>query len=150
MRPKVYCKKHKSNPGNGDQQKTTIYCGTQSYCVICANSGYPECRYKSNSSYQFNLFNYDKTNKELDDNLYKSDASTKNFGKNSGKIFNQINALNKHNNMMFKLSKKISTHRDLNKIDNINKEIYYYLRSKNSSVSSRSDSSYSSISPLID
>ena len=55
--------------------------------------------------------------------------------------FTKMESLKKQNNVLFKLGKKSSSHRDLNKIKNINKSGYDYILSNDIRISRDSESS---------
>ena len=55
-------------------------------------------------------------------------------------MYKQIKALKNQNKMLFKMDNNYISHRDMNKINKIKREIYDYSNSYGSSVSSDSES----------
>ena len=113
-------KNRKTKSGKGNQHKTTRYYGTKSYCVICKKAGYPERRYKYNSSEKGNALNSTKTKKYLDVSLTNLDDDVKQFQKTENNIQNKMKAL-KNLSYFSLITKKNSPHCELNKMKNIQK-----------------------------
>ena len=124
LSPGVTCKKHNPNPGKGEQYNTASHHGTHCYCFLCNKSRYPDCRYKSHSSDNYNSFDSSKTKKDLDGFLTKFGASVKKFHKSYNNMQKHMKALKNHNKMIFNMAKKNSTRRYLNNIKKVSKAIY--------------------------
>ena len=104
----------------------------------------------SHSIEKYNSFGSFKNKKYLDGNISKHNDTAKQFLETENKMQKQMKDLKKQNKIIFKLDKKSSSCRDLNKINKIDKSSYDYSSRNISSVSINSYYSYSSISPLSD
>ena len=86
----------------------------------------------------------------MDGRLAKRKSAVNKFCNTEKKIHDNMKSLNNQNKMLFKLSKKTITHRDLNKISKINKSSYYFSSSNDRIVYSDLESRDSFIEFISD
>ena len=134
------CKHNKSNTHN--------HVGMHRYCVLCKKSGMPEPKYISHSSE--NWFgkrpNHESLKKWLGGNLGNRDVAVKKFKNSKKKCKEDLKSLKKQNKMLYSISRRTGSHRDIKNIKKIRSNMSKKYESSRSSISIREYES----SPLSD